>query len=434
MTPGEIRQKKSQVGFEFEFLRDPKYNLGEIKKAIKKLCNVDVKIENQHHSDFTPTEDHWKMEPDFSGGANLVELVTGPIPYPRARIVLLNILKYIRETEGISLSDKCGLHININVDGPYIQNIDILKYILDFDEDLVYKYFPDRENNIYAKTIKSIFPRHGSYDIEHLTFNRTNYVFPSNKYYGINFTKLAKGYLEFRYLGGKKYADRSAEVMELMDYFIESLITSYKSPYDKEDGKKLKDIVDKKHRLFLACQSYFNFKNIFKNLRLSIDGDDNEQVIKSQFHKIIQVFFPLMQKMEVIPYLMKGRINYDSDEALLEFVGVSLKDTVIDSLRVIFHNCTLTQCVIENAILNDCTTDKCDMTNTDTIACNMNKTRLKDGHHEGGVIKSGYINGKFITLERMEIKGDTIFREGKYKHTEIADTVEIIDAEEVQNN
>jgi len=434
MTPNEIKQTKSQIGFEFEFLRDPKYNLGEIKKKIKKIFKVDVKLEKEHHSDFIPTNDHWKMEPDFSGGVSLVEVVTGPISYPLARIVLLNMLKFIREDKKISLNERCGIHININIEGRYIQNIDILKYIIDFDEDLVYKYFPDRKNNIYAKTIKSIFPRHGSYAIDNLTFNKTNYVFPSNKYYGINFTKLSKGYLEFRYLGGPKYAIRSDETIELMDYFIDSLILSYNKPYDKEDNKILKSIVDKKHKLFLASKDYFNFKNIFKKLKLSVDGNDNSEAVKSQFHKIIQVFFPLMQQMENIPYGMAGKINYDSDESLLEFVDISFKDTVIDSHRVIFHNCRFIQCVIDNAILQDSKTSKCDLTNTDTISCDLKKTRLKDGHHESGKVINGYINGKFITLDRMQIKGNTIFREGKYVDTEIDDSVEVIDAEEAQNN
>ncbi len=33
-----------------------------------------------------------------------------------------------------------------------------LKVILNMDEDLVYKYFPNRENNFYAKSIKRIIP------------------------------------------------------------------------------------------------------------------------------------------------------------------------------------------------------------------------------------------------------------------------------------
>ena len=299
MTTVEIRQNKSQVGFEFEFIRDKGYNLGEIKKKLRKIFKVDIKIEKEHHSDFIPTDDHWKMEPDFSGGKNLVEVVTGPVPYPQARIVLLQMLKFLREDKQLSLDRKCGLHINVNIDGPYVQNIDILKYILHFDEALVYKYFPDREHNIYAKTIKAIYPRHSTFKLDDLVLSRTNYIFPSNKYYGINFTKLANGYLEFRYLGGPNYAKKSSE---LMDYFIDSLIDSYRSSYTKEDVVHLKEIVAKKNPLFMANQSYFNFKHIFPKLQLMVDADDNKEVVKSQFHKIMQVLFPLFQKMEKINY------------------------------------------------------------------------------------------------------------------------------------
>jgi hypothetical protein len=434
MTTTEIRQTKSQIGFEFEFIRDSEYNLGEIKKSLRKLFKVDIKIEKEHHSDFIPTDTSWKIEPDYSGGKNLVELVTGPLPYPQARIVLLQMLKWIREDDKISLDRKCSLHINVNVTGPYVQNVDILKYILHFDEALVYKYFPDRERNIYAKTIKAVYPRHSTFKLDDLILSKTNYVYPSNKYYGINFTKLAKGYLEFRYLGGASYAKRSNECLELMNYFIDSLIDCYKNPYTKNDIVHLKEIVAKKNSLFMANQSYFNFKHIFKNLKLMVDGDDNPESIKSQFHKIVQVLFPLFQKMEVINYNLKGVVNYDSDESYVEIAGVKLKDTVIDSLRVIIINSELIECVVDNVNLKDCKTNTCDLTNTDTDGCHLTKTRIKYGYHQDNEITGGYINGKFIIIDRCVINGDTIFREGKYRDTEISDSVEIIDAEEIKNN
>ena len=37
----------------------------------------------------------------------------------------------------------------------------------------------------------------------------------------------------------------------------------------------------------------------------------------------------------------KGKINYDSDRSVLEFVGMQIKETVIDSLSAIFYNCTI---------------------------------------------------------------------------------------------
>lgn len=434
MNTVQIRQKDSQVGFEFEFVRDKSYNLGAIKKSLKRLFKVDISIEKEHHSDFVPTETEWKLEPDFSGGVHLVELVTGPLPYPLARIVLLNMLKWIREENNIYLTRKCGLHINVNVDGPYIQNIDILKYILHFNEDLVYKYFPDREDNIYAKTIKAVYPRHPQTDLEHLVLNPTNYVYPSNKYYGINFTKLANGYLEFRYLGGEKYAERSEKVLELMDYFIDSLIDCYRAPYTPEDRKHLAEIVNHKYPLFLATRSYFNFKNVFKKLRLFADADDNEEVIKSHFPNIMNYLFPIFQKMEKIDYNMRGIINYDSDESTLEFSQMKLKDTVIDSLRLTIYESEITQCVLENTNIVQCKTFECDLNNVDSDGTQFVKTRVKNGHHQDGVMDSCYIDGDFITLDRFDIKGDTIFRKGKYRHCDIADTVEMIDAEEAENN
>ena len=430
MNTESIRINESSIGFEFEFLRDPSYNIGEVKKKIKDLFKVDIKIEKDHHSEFIPTEDHWKIEPDYSGGKNLVELITGPLPYTRARVVLLNMLKLIRDDDKLSISSKCGLHINININGNYVKHVDILKYILKFDEDLVYKYFPDRDNNIYAKSIKSIYPRHPQFDLENLILNKTNYVYPSNKYYGINFTKLAKGYLEFRYIGGEHYADRADKVLELMDYFIDSLINCYNEPYDKEDINRLKTIVEKKWLLFIAMRDYFRFTNVFKNIKLLGDTSDNPEVIKCHFHKIIQVLFPLFQKMENIDYNMKGTINYDSDSSILEISGFNINDTVIDSQRVVIIETNLTGCVIENITLINSKTTSCDLNTVETDGCELIKTRVKEGYHSRSTIIDGYITGKFLVLDNCEVKGDSIFRDGTYISTDIDKSVEIIEAKE----
>ena len=78
---------KSEIGFEFEFIRDTNINNSTVKKELMRLFKVKISLEDKAHSDFVPIEGHWKMEPDFSGGKNLVEVVTPPMPYIQAKIM-----------------------------------------------------------------------------------------------------------------------------------------------------------------------------------------------------------------------------------------------------------------------------------------------------------------------------------------------------------
>ena len=159
-----------QVGIEVEFVRDENFNIGDIKQELQKILNVSIKIEKEHHSEFVPTTSIFKMEPDFSLGEHSVELITGPMEYNHARIVLMKILKWIRDTKGVKTTERCGLHLNLNYpDSFYIKNIDILKFILLFDETQVYKRFPNRENNLYTKSIKEIVPLHSNFDFANIS-------------------------------------------------------------------------------------------------------------------------------------------------------------------------------------------------------------------------------------------------------------------------
>jgi hypothetical protein len=106
-----------------------------------------------------PDAENFKIEPDLSGGVDLVELITGPLPYVEAKIILLKILKLMQDNT--HTDEKCSIHINISFDkksGKELYQLNPLKLILDMDEKLVYKFFPNRENNFYAKSIKKLIP------------------------------------------------------------------------------------------------------------------------------------------------------------------------------------------------------------------------------------------------------------------------------------
>lgn len=426
---------ETQVGIEFEFMREPDYSKSQIKQDLEKILGVGIKVEKGHHTEFTPTEHIFKMEDDFSGGKNLIELITGPLNYVVAKRVITLVLGYIKNNKNLFTTNKCGIHLNLNYPNEnYIKNIDILKFILLFDEEQVYSRFPGRRGNIYTKSIKNIEPLSTNFDFRNIEVSKTNFKYPSTKYYGVNFEKLSKGYLEFRYIGGENYDQQSTEILELLDYFLFSLKNAYETPYNNDCKEELRNILSNKKMLFEAGKSYFNFKNIFKNIKITVDGSDNEEVIKSFFAQIYGIFFPVMSNMMEIKYTKSGRLNYDTDKALLEFVDFYFKKTVIEKNIIVFSNCKFEGSVIKDALLLDCETKNCDLITVEAHDCKLDYTRLKDGIYDYCKVKGGYINGKDFIIRNSELSGNLIFREGSYEECEISDEVEIIEAKKVEQN
>jgi hypothetical protein len=238
----------SKIGFEFEFFANDEIKVA--KESIANTLNKKVRIEEKAHSDFSPTADVFKLEPDNSGGSGMIELVTGSLPFVEAKMILSKMLKWIRENG--STNDRCSIHINISFNGEKlgpvanIINLDIGKFVLNFDEDKVYDAFPNRKDSVYAKSIKFVLPLSGMAQSSPGKNVWKNYMFVNDKYYGVNFTKIPKNYIEFRYLGGAGYEKKYSTILLMAEHFIISLYETLNNPaYTNEDIKKLDKILDK---------------------------------------------------------------------------------------------------------------------------------------------------------------------------------------------
>ena len=139
------------------------------------LLGRSISIEDKAHSDFEPTDKEFKIEPDMSGGKGLMELVTGAMPYRNARIMMIKALGWIRQN-GYT-TERSGIHLNLSFDKDYLEDknmiskMNTLKFILDFNEKQVYNLFPDRENSVYAKSIKWVMPKVDAFTMIFLILN-----------------------------------------------------------------------------------------------------------------------------------------------------------------------------------------------------------------------------------------------------------------------
>ena len=418
----------SNIGFEFEFFS--KKDIVDIKNSLSSALDKKIRIEEKAHSDFSPTQETFKLEPDNSGGTGMVELVTGSLPFVEAKLVMAKTLKWINENG--KTSDRCSIHINISFDSNRIAEdlnitkLDIGKFVINFDEDKVYEAFPERKDSVYAKSIKFILPLSGMIQKSPGTSIWRNYMFVNEKYYGINFTKIPKGYLEFRYLGGKDYEKNYSKILKLSEHFILSLYETLTNPvYSESDNKKLVAILEKYKIAMDSYRNYELFKENYPNVNLLVDLQTDERIIKMYYPKIREKIFDLITKGG----LDEGIINYDSDIGkiqikdckLLKCFEISDVDIVDSEIQGNVTNCDIFNTKIKNSSLTSCNLFG------DTV-CEGSKVK------ESYVSRNSICNDSYIFGRNGVFSGEMnggVFREGratsnaKFKNTEIIEVEKI---------
>jgi len=420
----------SQMGIEFEFYSN--LELDETKESVSKLLNRKIKLEDKAHSDFQPSAEVFKMEPDMSGGKGLIELVTGPMPYRSARVVIMKMLAWIKEN-GYT-TDRASIHLNMSFNPDYLEDanmvskMNILKFILEFDEKRVYKYFPNRENSTYAKSIKWVMPKHEAFYYNENLISSDNFSFANTKYYGINFEKAQKNYLEFRYIGGKDYEKRFDDIMHLAESFIMAVWRSCYSPvFTTENKIELKRILDKNRPLMEMLKDYSAVNKYWPKINILVDLQDAEQVIRVQWNRFKKKVLELLSEGS----LESGTINYDSDYSV-----VQVKDGIFKTAYLLndfeFIDCEISGNIENSEIYGG------KVTGAQILRSNLYKgTEVMDSK-----VESSYVHGS-CTLKNCFVFGKDgifkgkmeggIFREGGVgPHARFSNETEVIVSKKIK--
>lgn len=418
------------VGVEFEFYSN--LELKETQKSLSELLGRKIQLEDKAHSDFQPDDKVFKMEPDMSGGKGLIELVTGAMPYRNTRIVIIKMLNWIKEN-GYT-NDRASIHLNVSFDNQYLEDptmiskMNTLKFILEFDEARIYKFFPNRENSTYAKSIKWIMPKREAYwfDEDHIEPN--NFKFADTKYYGINFSKKEKNYLEFRYLGGENYHEKKDAILHLLDRFILQVWNSCNDPrFTPENRIELKRILNKNLPLVEMLRDYKKLNKYWPKINLLVDLQDNDQIIKVQWDRIKERVLNLI----VDGSLEAGTINYDSD-----YSTIQVKDGIMNTAYNIdgfeFIDCEIRGNVMNASIYGGV------VESSMLVRCNLYQgTEIKDSK-----VESCYVHGSVTATNCFVFGRDGVFR-GKMvggiyregflsKEARIDDTTEVVVSKKIK--
>jgi len=412
--------KYAKIGLEFEFYS--KYSYGNTLEVLNRKLDKKVFGFKEYHPDFKPTETEWFITPDFSGGINCVELITHPMPYQEARIMLVKIYRIIQEI-GYT-SERTGLHINISFDKTdlNIEHVNPIKLTLSLSEDLIYSMFPERKNNIYCKSIKNIIP-YKDYDFSSSSASiLTSSLFLHagvSKYYGINFTCLNQGRLEFRYIGGTGYENKKTETLELFDYFIKLCYDSITLAMTPNETKMLRRYLEKNISEYKSLSNLETFLAKYPSISLEVDRTPQIEIIKSYYPTFFDEIYDLISQVKE---LGECKLNFDTDTRRLEIVGGDF--TCIGMINNIsFINCNIIggdylmcdfyDCVIESVILNqsnvfDGTIEdgkilECKVINNSVLTNCYFSDGLLDAELKSGIFRSGHIGNNAIISDEVKM-------------------------------
>ena len=397
--------KQAICGLEFEFYIKDLSFYKTLEVLNNELKPVKVWGFRKYHSDFTPDKDNFKIEPDLSGGSNMVELVTGPLDYFDAKYYLIKIINFIQKY-GYT-NDKCSIHFNLsfNNEDKDLNDLNILKLILNTDEDEIYRYYPTRRDNVYAKTIKKIIP-FKEYDFFNIPIGviKNNLRVPNDKYYGINFTHINNDKktqrLEFRYIGGKDYEKNVGQLVYFMDRFIINVYDSIDVGFNPEDINKLEEYLEDNIRLFKNFSSYDNLIVDYPSIQLQIDQSNNYDVVSTYYNKIYSKLYNLI---EGTSDLKECIVNYVTETQTLEIVDATLKGTttlknfefINCNLEGIFESCSLLGCDVINSQISKSTVTHTDVDNSKVLACRVDGSTLKNCYFMEGFLNGDMIGGVF---------------------------------------
>jgi len=401
----------AKIGFEFElYMTDLSY-YKTLELLNQYLEPVKVHGFRKYHSDFETDAHNFKIEPDLSLGSNGMEIITGPLDYFSAKYYLIKILKFI-QSYGYT-TEKCAIHFNISFSDECDKNLNdlnILKLVLDTDEDEIYSAYPSRKGNVYAKTVKKIIP-YKDYDYNNVGIEtiKNTLRLPDDKYYGINFLHIGKSKenqrLEYRYIGGAGYEKNIGQITYFLDKFIIDVWNSIDGKFNSNNVKDLETYLKMNISNFKNLSKYDNFIIDFPSISVQIDQNYTYDIVNSYYPKIFSKLFTLIDSMDSLKNCI---INYVTTIQRIEIIDADIKLT--QNLKdVDFINCRISDGIFENCEFVNSEINNCQILKSKINGSTIKKTKLLNCNVETSEVKDCFFMNGYLNCDMF----GGVFRSGK---------------------
>ena len=379
-----------------------------IKKVAEKFSIIlKESVEIVDEDNFTPESNKYYIVKSYGMGKERYRFYTDNLLYAKARIVIISAFGIIKEfgyTDD-SCIVKFSIKFNKSISTIDLRNLEILKFVLGFNEEMIYRFFPKQKDSIYVKSIKNLLPANKFYRSENSSTSSFDYILPNMKFYGVLFDDIKDGVVHFRYIGGEKYEYEVVSALDVMAICIDQLQNIYhQGDYTQKNKDELKKLIKGSDRILEAYENSTKFKEKYPKIKLTVDLDDNDQILKSKYVKFRDDIFDLLANSDIT----EGEINYDSELSKIQAKG--LKGHIFEIEDWEFLDCDLT---IGYAI--NCNFFECRLNNSSINRSNIyrysvvKKSKIKDTYiNRTCEIIDSFMHGEVSTIDGKIVRGKII--------------------------
>jgi len=291
-----------------------------------------------------------------------------------------------------------------------LNDLNVLKLILNTDEDEIYRFFPSRKGNIYAKSVKSIIP-FKEYDFFNIPIDsvKNNILLPDNKYFGINFLHINDNKesqrVEYRYIGGINYESNTGNIVYFLDRFILDCYNSIDVGFNQNDADKLELYLEENINKFKSFSKYDNFIVEFPTIQIQIDQSNMYELVSSYFGKIYEKLYDLIEGTDNLKDCI---INYITATQKMEIVDGDIKGTLTLNgyeyvncriMEGIFEHSNFYGCEINNSQMSTSKIEASDVIGSKVLSCRVENSSLTNCYFMNGVLNGDMSGGVFRSGE-----------------------------------
>jgi hypothetical protein len=405
----------SLVGFEICGIF--KYDDDELIEMLKNILNRDITFSNIEYKLLEPTDNTAVIMKD--GTYSIIK--TPKYSYFEAMFVMPKILELTKQLKEFK-NTYIYFNIGFNEEFCNLNNLNITKFIFDFNEDSVYKNINDATVNGDMKRITDIKPTkyEDVQDKVQKQIESLKFMDDEESVYGLTFDKLNIGTVTFKYARNIKYKDKWEGILKSLNHTIITLYNSTVSnELTDEQVKKLEKLNDQYSEYEKSFRCYELFHEKYKSIKITSDLNDDKMVIDVIFPSIKEKLFDLV----VCNSIKTAEINYDSDLSRFQIKEITLKGCYH------MNGIDIVEGEIQNCYIKDCDIYDTKITNSNIINCNL----FGYGDCKDSKFKNCFIS-RNIELKDCDVTGKLGKMGGTMKGGSLKNTTIITDSADIADD
>lgn len=338
----------SLIGFEFKGQFKDDENI--LLTKLKDILNREVTFSNIKYKLLEPTDTQAVMSLD----GKYCEVKTPQYSYFEALFILpkiLELLKTLKDEKNSYLYFRIGF----NKDFCDISNINVMKFILEFNEDYILKHITDLTLDGSFEKLTDIKPTDIESCIDTIKKRMDGLKYTDYEdIYGIDFSTVKLGYITFTYAREINFRNKWEELLKCLNHTIITLYnTSSSYDFSDDENKKIGDLDTTYKSTSQAFGCYELFKDKYKGIKLTKDLNSDSMEIDIIFPAIKDKLFDIVVKCGI----KEAEINYDSDVSRIQIKNIETKKCYhLNGVDIV--DSELTNCTIRNCDLYDTKVEK----------------------------------------------------------------------------